>query len=47
VTEAGTLYVISDRSTTKSVVLAIKDNKGKVQTATQGATGSPKIATAK
>jgi hypothetical protein len=46
-TDAGTLYVIADQTTTKNVVIAIKDNQGKVQTATQGVKGSPKIATAK
>src|SRR3954468_2798273 len=46
-TETGTIYVIADKTTGKRVVLAIKDGSGKVQTATQGVTGSPKIATAK
>jgi hypothetical protein len=47
VTEAGTVYVVADKTTNKTVVLAVKDSKGKVQTATQGVKGSPKIAAAK
>jgi hypothetical protein len=46
VTETGTIYVVDDKTSTTSVVLALKDSKGKVQTATQGVTGSPKIAAA-
>jgi hypothetical protein len=46
-TEAGTLYVITGDTTTKQVVLAIKDAKGTVHTATQGVKGSPKLATVK
>jgi hypothetical protein len=45
-TESGTLYVIADQTTSTRVVLAIKDNTGKLQTATQGVKGSPKLATA-
>jgi hypothetical protein len=46
VTEAGTIYVVADQRSNTKVVLAIKDSKGKVQTATQGVKGSPKLATA-
>jgi hypothetical protein len=47
VTEAGTVYVVTGKTTTKSVVLAVKDSKGTVHTATQGVKGSPKTATVK
>ena len=47
VTDSGTVYVLTDQTTSKKVVLAIKDDKGKVQTATSGVKGTPKIATAK
>lgn len=47
VTEAGTVYVVADKTTTKSVTLALKDSKGVVHTATQGVKGSPKTATVK
>jgi hypothetical protein len=47
VADAGTVYVVADQSTTKSVVLAVKDSKGVVHTATQGVKGSPKTATVK
>lgn len=43
-TETGTLYVLTDSTTDKQVVLAIKDAEGKVSTATQKRTGDPKIA---
>ena len=47
VTETGTIYVVSDKTTKSSVTFAIKDSKGVVHTATQGVKGSPKIATVK
>lgn len=47
VTEAGTIYVVMDETDDKQVVLAIKGKDGKVTTATQKTTGSPKIAAAK
>lgn len=47
VTETGTVYVVMDESTTSQVVLAVKGKDGKVTTATQKTTGSPKIAAAK
>ncbi|MCW2983228.1 MAG: hypothetical protein JWR63_798 [Conexibacter sp.] len=47
VTETGTLYVVTGQTTTKQLVLAVKDTKGVVHTATQGVKGSPKLATVK
>lgn len=47
VTEPGTVYVVTGKTTTGSVVLALKDSKGVVHTATQGVKGSPKTATVK
>jgi hypothetical protein len=47
VTETGTMYVITGRTTTKKVVVALKDTKGAVQTVTQGVKGSAKVSTAK
>jgi hypothetical protein len=47
VTEAGTVYVVSGKTTKSSLVLALKDSKGVVNTATQGTKGSPKLATVK
>jgi hypothetical protein len=47
VKDAGTIYVVTGKTTTKSLTLAIKDSKGVVHTATQGVKGSPKIATVK
>jgi hypothetical protein len=47
VTETGTMYVITGRTTTKKLVVALKDTKGAVQTVTQGVKGSAKVATAK
>src|SRR5919106_164062 len=47
VTETGTMYVITGRTTTKKLVVALKDSKGAVQTVTQGVKGSAKVATAK
>jgi hypothetical protein len=46
-TEAGTVYVVSDKTTKSTLVLAVKDSKGVVNTATQGVKGSPKLATVK
>ena len=46
-TQTGTLYVITGSTTTKKLVVALKDSKGAVQTATQGVKGSAKVATAK
>lgn len=47
VTEAGTLYVITGKTTKSSLELALKDSKGTVHTATEGVKGSPKLATVK
>jgi hypothetical protein len=47
VTETGTIYVITGRTTKKKLVAALKDTKGAVQTVTQGVKGSAKVATAK
>jgi hypothetical protein len=46
VTETGTMYVITGRTTSKRLVVALKDTKGAVQTVTQGVKGSAKVATA-
>jgi hypothetical protein len=47
VSEAGTIYVITGKTTTSSLELALKDNRGVVHTATEGVKGSPKLATVK
>jgi hypothetical protein len=47
VKDAGTIYVITGTTTTKSLTLAVKDSKGVVHTATQATTGKPKVATVK
>jgi hypothetical protein len=47
VTETGTLYVITGKTTTSSLELALKDSRGVVHTATEGVKGSPKLATVK
>jgi hypothetical protein len=47
VTDTGTIYVLADQTGKTKVVLAVKDSKGKVQTATQGVKGAPKMGTAK
>lgn len=47
VTETGTIYVVTADTTTKRVVLAIRDAEGKVMRATQKLTGDPKITTVK
>jgi hypothetical protein len=46
VTETGTIYILTSRTTSKQLVLALKDSKGKVQTITQGVKGAGKLATA-
>jgi hypothetical protein len=46
VSETGTVYVVADQTSTKTLVLALKDAKGTVHTATQGVKGSPRLATA-
>ncbi|HMJ36298.1 MAG TPA: hypothetical protein VK501_20520 [Baekduia sp.] len=46
VSETGTVYVVADQSSAKKLVLALKDAKGTVHTATQGVKGSPKLGTA-
>jgi hypothetical protein len=43
VTDTGTLYVLTSKTTTSQVVMAIKGTDGKIVTATQGTKGSPKI----
>jgi hypothetical protein len=47
VTESGTLYILSTQTHPNKVVLALKDSKGTINTATQGTKGSPKLATRK
>jgi hypothetical protein len=47
VKDSGTIYVVTGKTTKKTLTLAVKDNKNVVHTATQGVKGSPKIATAK
>ena len=47
VSQTGTIYLITSQTTTKKLVLALKSTKGTIQTATQGVTGSAKLATAK
>jgi hypothetical protein len=47
VTEPGTLYILTTQTHPDKVVMALKDTKGTVSTATQGTKGSPKIATRK
>ena len=46
VTDTGTLYVVADQTTKTKLVLALKDSKGKIETATQGVKGTPKMGTA-
>jgi hypothetical protein len=46
-TETGAIYVVTGETTKTKLVLAIKDSKGTVHTATQGVKGSPKLATVK
>ncbi|WCB93529.1 hypothetical protein DSM104299_02242 [Baekduia alba] len=47
VKDAGTIYVVTGKTTNKTLTLAVKDSKGVVHTATQGVKGSPKVATVK
>ena len=47
VTETGTMYVVTDKTTKTTLVMAVKDSQGAVQTVTQGVKGSPKVSTAK
>jgi hypothetical protein len=47
VSEPGTLYVVTGQTTSKTLVLAVKDAKGVVHTAKQGVKGAPKLATVK
>lgn len=42
-TETGTIYVLTDETTDKQVVLAVKGADGKLVTATQKRSGDPKI----
>jgi hypothetical protein len=46
VTEPGTIYVLTSKTTKTKLVAAMKDSKGKVQTVTSGVKGSPKLGTA-
>jgi hypothetical protein len=41
--DPGTVYVITSKTTKKTVTLVVKDTKGKAHTATQGVKGSPKV----
>jgi hypothetical protein len=41
--DTGTVYVITSKTTKKTVSLVVKDGKGKAHTATQGVKGSPKV----
>jgi hypothetical protein len=45
VTETGTIYVVTGKTTRSSLELALKDSRGVVHTATEGVRGSPKLAT--
>jgi hypothetical protein len=47
VKDTGTIYVVTGKTTNKTLTLAVKDNKNVVHTATQGVKGSPKLATVK
>jgi hypothetical protein len=47
VTEPGTVYILSTQTHPDKVVMALKDSKGTINTATQGTKGSPKLATRK
>lgn len=47
VTETGTMYVVTSETTTKKLVVALKDGKSVVHTVTQGVTGKAKLATVK
>jgi hypothetical protein len=47
VTETGTMYLITGRTTPKKLVVALKDSKGQIQTVTQGVKGAAQVATAK
>jgi hypothetical protein len=47
ISQTGTMYVITNQTTTKQLVIALKDTKGAIQIAMQGVTGSPKLSTAK
>lgn len=47
VTETGTVYVVAGKTTGTTATLALMDAKKVVHVATQGVSGSPKIATAK
>lgn len=46
-TETGTMYVITSQTTTKKLVVALKDAKSVVHTVTQGATGKATLGTVK
>jgi hypothetical protein len=45
--DKGTIYVVTGKTTKTSLVLALRDSKGVLNTATQGVKGSPKLATVK
>jgi hypothetical protein len=47
VTESGTMYLITGRTTPKKLVVALKDSKGAIETVTQGVKGAAKVTTAK
>jgi hypothetical protein len=47
VTDTGTVYVITGKTTKDSLELALKDSRGTINTATEGVSGSPKLATTK
>jgi hypothetical protein len=47
VTEVGTVYVVTGKSSKTSLELALKDTRGVVHTATEGVRGSPRLATVK
>lgn len=47
VTEPGTAYILSTQTHPDKVVMAVRDSKGIINTATQGTKGSPKLATRK
>lgn len=47
VKQTGTIYLVTSETTPKKLVLALKETTGAIQTATQGVTGSAKLATTK
>ncbi|HEY6759811.1 MAG TPA: hypothetical protein VI318_09980 [Baekduia sp.] len=46
-TDTGTIYIVTDKTTNKTLTMVVKDSKGVVNVATQGVKGSPKLTTVK